>query len=65
MPPSPSIIPNPDDGYPRMVTLFRGDREVMAIGAADQFDAAKQCAILVLQQKEGLRVGDAIQVTRV
>jgi hypothetical protein len=48
-----------------MVTLFRGDREVLAVGAADGEDAARQTAILALQQKEGLRIGDVIQVTRI
>jgi hypothetical protein len=48
-----------------MVTLWRGNREVTAIGAADGEDAARQAAIMVLQQEEGLRVGDVIQVTRV
>jgi hypothetical protein len=63
--PSPSAVPDPDDGAPRMVTLFRGDRELVAVGADDQFDAAKQCAVLILQQKDGLRVGDVIQITRI
>jgi hypothetical protein len=48
-----------------MVTLFRGAKEVAAIGAADGEDAAKQAAIMVLQQEGGLRVGDVVQVTRI
>jgi hypothetical protein len=63
--PSPSIIPGDDDGSPRMVTLLRKDREVAAIGAADGEDAARQAAILVLQQEGGLRIGDMIQVSRI
>jgi hypothetical protein len=59
------ILPNSDDGSPRMVALFRGQKEVAAIGAADGEDAAKQAAILVLQQEGGLRVGDVIQVSRI
>jgi hypothetical protein len=54
-----------DDGSPRMVTLVRGDREVAAIGAADSEDAARQAAIMVLQQAGGLRVGDEVRVTRI
>jgi hypothetical protein len=54
-----------DDGYPRMVTLFRKDREIAAIGAADGEDAARQAAIMVLLQEEGLKVGDVLQVTRI
>jgi hypothetical protein len=48
-----------------MVTLFRGQREVAAVGAADADDAARQVAVLVLTQKEGLKVGDVIQVSRI
>jgi hypothetical protein len=48
-----------------MVTLFRGPREVSAIGAADGEDAARQAAIMVLQQEGGLKVGDVIQVSRI
>jgi hypothetical protein len=54
-----------DDGSPRMVQLFRKDREVAAIGAADGEDAARQVAIMVLQQEGGLRLGDVIQITRI
>jgi hypothetical protein len=54
-----------DDGSPRMVTLFRGQREVAAIGAADAEDAARQAAILVLKQDGGLRVGDVIEIVRI
>jgi hypothetical protein len=54
-----------DDGFPRMVTLYRGSREVAAVGAADGEDAAKQVCILVLKQDGGLRVGDVIQVSRI
>jgi hypothetical protein len=42
-----------DDGSPRMVTLFRADKEVAAIGATDAEDAARQAAIMVLQQEGG------------
>jgi hypothetical protein len=48
-----------------MVTLFRGAKEVAAIGAADGEDAARQVAIMVLSQKDGLKVGDVIQITRI
>jgi hypothetical protein len=54
-----------DDGSPRMVTLLRGEREIAAIGAADGEDAARQAAILILQQKEGLRIGDEVRVSRI
>jgi hypothetical protein len=65
---STQIIPlaNPeDDGFPRMVMLFRGSRELVAVGAADGEDAARQVAILVLKMEGGLQVGDMIQVTRI
>jgi hypothetical protein len=59
-------LANPeDDGFPRMVTLFRGSRELVAVGAADGEDAARQVAILVLKMEGGLRVGDVIQITRI
>ncbi len=54
-----------DDGSPRMVSLFRADKEVAAVGAADGEDAARQAAILILQQKEGLRIGDEVRVSRI
>jgi hypothetical protein len=54
-----------DDGSPRMVMLFREDREVVAVGAADGEDAARQAVIMVLQQEGGLRIGDVIQVSRI
>ena len=54
-----------EDGSPRMVTLFRGDKELVAVGAADGEDAARQTAILVLTQDGGLRVGDVIQILRI
>ncbi len=54
-----------DDGSPRMVTLFRGDREVTAKGCADGEDAARQAAIICLQQDGGLLIGDVIQITRI
>jgi hypothetical protein len=54
-----------DDGSPRMVTLIRADREVAAIGAADAEDAARQVAIMVLQQEGGLRIGDEVRVSRI
>ncbi len=63
MPPSPSIIPD-DDHSPRMVTLWRGQKELMAVGAVDGEDAARQVAILALKAEGGLRVGDVIQISR-
>jgi hypothetical protein len=48
-----------------MVTLFRGQRELAAVGAADGEDAARQTAILVLKQDGGLQVVDVIQIIRV
>jgi hypothetical protein len=59
-----AIVPlrDSDDGSPRMVTLFRGDKELVAVGAADGEDAARQAAILVLTQDGGLQVGDVIQI---
>jgi hypothetical protein len=65
MPISPTLVPADDDGSPRMVTLFRGSQEVSAIGAADGEDAAKQAAIMVLQQEGGLRVGDEVRISRI
>lgn len=58
-------VPDPDDGSPRMVTLFRGHKELAAVGAADGEDAARQAAILVLKEDGGLRVGDVIQIIRI
>jgi hypothetical protein len=59
-------LANPeDDGFPRMVTLFRGRQELVAVGAADGEDAARQVAILVLKMEGGLRVGDVIQISRI
>jgi hypothetical protein len=59
-------LANPEDeGWPRMVTLFRGSKELVAVGAADADDAARQVAMLVLTQDGGLRVGDVIQITRI
>jgi hypothetical protein len=63
--PSPSIIPDDDDGLPRMVTLFRRGQEVSAIGADDAYDAARQAAIMVLQQEGGLRTGDEVRISRI
>jgi hypothetical protein len=60
-----SLGPEVDDNYPRMVTIYRGQKEVAAIGAADAADAAVQAAILILQQPDGLTVGTIIQVTRI
>ena len=54
-----------DGPSPRMVTLFRGSKEIAAVGASDAEDAAKQVAILVLKQTDGLKVGDVIQITRI
>ncbi len=60
----PKLIP--DDGlWPCMVTLFRSDKELVAVGAADAEDAARQAAILVLKQDGGLRIGDVIQISRI
>lgn len=59
-------LANPeDDGFPRMVTLFRGPKELAAVGAADAEDAAKQAAVLILKLDGGLRVGDRIEVSRI
>jgi len=60
----PKPMPD-DDGYPRMVALFRSDKEVAAVGAADAEDAARQAAILVLQQEGGLRMGDEVRISRI
>lgn len=63
-----SISPLPivaDDDSPRTVTLFRGSKEVATICAADAEDAARQVAILALQQEEGLQIGDVLQISRV
>jgi hypothetical protein len=54
-----------DDGSPRMVVLVRANREVAAVGAADADDAARQVAILVLQQEDGLRIGDEVRISRI
>lgn len=59
------LAPEVDDGFPRMVTLFRGSKEVAAVGASDGEDAAKQVAVMVLTLEGGLRVGDTIQITRI
>ncbi len=48
-----------------MVTLIRADKEIAVTGAADAEDAAKQAAILILQQEGGLRVGDEVRVSRI
>jgi hypothetical protein len=59
-------VANPeDDGFPRMVTLSRQGKELVAVGADDADDAARQVAILVLKQEGGLRVGDVIQISRI
>lgn len=59
-------LANPeDDGFPRMVILSRQGRELVAVGAADGDDAARQVAVLVLKMEGGLRVGDTIQVSRI
>jgi hypothetical protein len=60
-----SLAPEVDDNSPRMVTIYRGQKEVAAVGAADATDAAVQAAILILQQPDGLTVGTIIQVTRI
>jgi hypothetical protein len=54
-----------DDGFPKMVTLFRGSKELVAVGATDGDDAARQVAILVLKMEGGLQVGDVIQISRI
>jgi hypothetical protein len=48
-----------------MVTLFRGSKEIAAVGAADGEDAAKQVCSLVLKQDGGLKIGDVIQISRI
>jgi hypothetical protein len=59
-------LANPqDDGFPRIVTLSRQGEELVAVGAADGDDAARQVAILVLKMEGGLRVGDMIQISRI
>ncbi len=58
-------LPDSDDDSPRMVTLFRGQKELVSVGAADGEDAARQTAILVLKQDGGLQVGDVIQIIRI
>jgi hypothetical protein len=58
-------LPDSEDGSPRMVTLFRGKKELAAVGAADGEDAARQTAIMVLSQDGGLQVGDVIQIIRI
>ena len=64
--PSAKSKPIPDDGpWPCMVTLFRSDKEVVAVGAADAEDAARQVAILALRLDGGLRIGDVIQISRI
>jgi hypothetical protein len=60
-----SLVPTDDDGSPRTVTLFRRGQEVSAVGVDDAYDAARQTAIMVLQQDKGLMVGDVIQITRI
>jgi hypothetical protein len=53
-----------EDGSPRMVSLIRKDKEI-AIDADDAEDAARKVAILVLQQEGGLRIGDAVRISRI
>ncbi len=48
-----------------MVTLFRSDKELVAAGANDAEDAARQAAILILQVDGGLKIGDMIQISRI
>jgi hypothetical protein len=52
-------------GLPRMVTLHRSGKELVAVGAVDGEDAARQVAILALKMEGGLMVGDVIQITRI
>jgi hypothetical protein len=40
-----------------MVTLFRGSKELVAVGAADGEDAARQAAILVLKMEGDYGLG--------
>jgi hypothetical protein len=59
-------LPNPDDdGFPRMVPLSRAGKELVAVGAADGDDAARQVTMLALKMEGGLRVGDVIQISRI
>jgi hypothetical protein len=60
-----ATLSDSDDGSPRMVTLYRGQKELSAVGAADGEDAAKKAAVLVLQQDGGLRIGDEVRVSRI
>jgi hypothetical protein len=48
-----------------MVTIVRAGKEIAAIGSADGEDAARQVAIMVLQQEGGLWIGDVIQISRI
>jgi hypothetical protein len=58
--------PIPDDGpWPCMVTLVRSDKELVAVGATDSDDAARQAVILILQVDGGLKIGDVIQISRI
>jgi hypothetical protein len=59
------MTPTIDDGFPRMVTLFRGAKEIAACGSADAEDAVKQACILILKLDGGLQIGDVIQITRI
>ncbi len=59
-----NIIPDTDDQGPRMCTLYRGQKELSAVGCADAADCAKQLAVMVLMLDGGLRPGDVIQITR-
>jgi hypothetical protein len=49
-------LTNPaDDDFPRVVTLHRSGQELVAVGAADGEDAARQVAILALKMEATLR----------
>ncbi len=59
-------LANPEDERgSRMVTLSRQGKELVAVGAADGEDAARQAAILVLKMEGGLRVGDVVQISHI
>jgi hypothetical protein len=48
-----------------MVTLYRGSKEISAVGASDAEDAAKQAVVLILKVDGGLQVGDELKISRI
>jgi hypothetical protein len=53
------------DDSPSMVTLHRNGKELVAIGADDAEDAARQVTILALKMEGRLRIGDVIRISRI